>query len=405
MPAGKKLTKRLVDSTAPGPSDVFLWDSELPGFGLKVAPSGRRVYVFQYARGSRRPRMTIGPHGAPWTPDTARKEALRLRGEVARGGDPASVKSEAKGAPTMKDFADRYLREHAEPKKKAASVRNDKLLLRLHVLPTLGRLKVADVTRADVTRLHLAMKETPMQANRALALLSKMFNLAERWGIRPEHSNPCRHVEKYRELRRTRFLSETELAALGKVLAKTERAKSEPWQATAAIRLLLFTGRRVSEVLSLRWADVDFERAVLTLPDSKTGAKSFALAPPALEVLKALPRIEDNPHVLPGRTRKGKPFVGLPHVWHRLREKAGLDGVRIHDLRHAFASAGASSGEALTLIGALLGHTTPTMTARYAHLSDNPVRAAGDRIAAIMAAALSGKRGKVVSIRQGAGAR
>ncbi len=391
-----KITKRSVDSIAPGSRDVFLWDTEIPGFGVKVTPGGKRVYVLQYTFGDRTRRYTIGQHGVDVTADEARREARRLRGHVAEGNDPADESAAMRAVPTLAEFATRYLTEHAALKKKPASVAADERNLRNHVLPALGRRKVTEITRTDVARLHYAMKGKPGAANRCLALLSKMFNLAEKWGYRPEGSNPTRRVEKYPERKVERFLSEAELARLGETLDAAAQA-GEHASVIAAIRLLIFTGCRRNEILTLKWEHVDLERGCLWLLDSKTGPQMVALGAPAIELLSAHPRIDGNPYVLPGAL-PGKHYVGLEKAWRRLRSRAGLDDVRLHDLRHSFASMGAGTGESLVLIGSLLGHRNPATTARYAHLSNDPLRAAVDRIAGHLAGAMRGEPGKVVPL-------
>ena len=255
-------------------------------------------------------------------------------------------------------------------------------------------------SRWAASLLSRATGHTPYQANRVLALLSKVFNLAERWGLRPDGSNPCRHVERYPEKRRERYLSAEELARLGEVLTEVERASEEPASAIAAIRLLILTGCRRNEVLSLRWEEVDFERSLLLLADSKTGRKAVPVGAPTLALLAELPRLEGNPHVLPGE-KAGAHFVGLAKVWQRIRKQAGLEDVRVHDLRHSFASVGAGAGLSLPIIGKLLGHTQAATTQRYAHLAADPVRQAADRISEEIAAAMSGKpKGEVTPIRR-----
>ncbi len=243
------------------------------------------------------------------------------------------------------------------------------------------------------------VKGGPIAANRCLALLSKMLNLAEAWGLRPDGSNPTRHVAKYRERKVERFLSNVEFARLGTVLEEAART-GEHASVVAAIRLLILTGARRDEILSLRWEHVDFERGCLRLPDSKTGAKTIPLGAPALELLADLPRLNDNPYVLPG-ARPGRHYVGLGKAWRRLRAKAELPDVRLHDLRHSYASVGAGQNESLHVIGALLGHRDTASTQRYAHLSDDPMRAAADRISGHLAAAMAGKSGEVVPLRSG----
>jgi len=232
-----------------------------------------------------------------------------------------------------------------------------------------------------------------------LAVLSKLFNWAEQHGHRPDGSNPCRHVEKYREQHRERFLSATELARLGGALRSCESDGAvTPWTASA-VRLLVFTGARLSEILTARWSWVDLDAGTLTLPDSKTGRKIIYLSAPALEVLADLPRVEDNPYVVCGR-KVGAHLVNLQKPWRAIRSRADLDNVRIHDLRHSFASVAAAGGLSLPLIGAMLGHSQPATTARYAHLAADPVRAASASVAGQIAAAMgSGQRDGVVTLK------
>jgi integrase len=267
------------------------------------------------------------------------------------------------------------MQEHAGPKKRPGSAQGDAMWLRLQILPRLGSLKVNAVTREDIARLHLNMRDRPIAANRVLALLSKMFNLAEQWGLRPDNSNPCRHVEKYKERKIERFLSNEELARLGEALAEAERTQTEMPSVIAALRLLLFSGCRLSEILTLIWDEVDLENQCLRLRESKTGAKVVYLPPPAIEVLSAIERQVDNPFVIVG-AKRGSHLVNLQKPWRRIRQQAGLDDVRIHDLRHSFASVAAASGLSLPIIGALLGHNQPATTARYAHLAADPMKQA-----------------------------
>ncbi len=396
---GAKITKRTVDAAKPGATRYVIWDSEVSGFGLRVGTSGRKVYLLKYRigggrKGTRR-EPVIGKHG-DLTPDQARQIALEWMAEVRRGGDPAQTREALRDAPRMADLLARYLADHAERHKKASSVANDRRLIETRLRPALGKRKVAEVTRAEVERLHNRLAATPYEANRVLALLSKMFNLAEAWEMRPDGSNPCRHVKRFREERRERFLSERELARLGAALAAAERgevvgSKGAPISphAIAAIRLLIFTGARRGEVLGLRWDWIAWEAQRAELPDSKSGRKFLYLPPAALEVLRAVPRVEGNPHVIVGG-RLGAALVNLTLPWIAIRSAAGLAGVRLHDLRHSFASVGAGAGMSLPLIGALLGHRETATTARYAHLSDDPQRAGAalisDRIKAAMAA-------------------
>jgi integrase len=386
-----KLTKRLVDSAIPASDrDTFVWDDDLRGFGLRVKPSGVRSYVIQYrtfAGVSRR--MTIGQHGV-LTPDQARKEAKFHLGSATRGADPVAEKAKARGGSTFADLAEQYLAEHAMTKKKATSVRMDRINLNKHILPLLGPKQVVSISRADVRRLHHFMRNTPGAANRCLALVSKMMNLAERWGIRPDGSNPCRHIEKNPERKRRRFLSTEELARLGDACRAAEESGKIPVALLALVRLLIFTGARLSEIQKARWDWVDLEAGVLRLPDSKTGAKSIFLPAPALDVLTHIPRVDDNPHIITGIGNRY--LVNVWKQWALLRDMAALSDVRLHDLRHSFASVGAAGGMSLNIIGGLLGHTQAQTTARYAHLAADPLKAAANRIASTIAATMGPAR-------------
>jgi integrase len=385
-----KITKRSVDALkapAEGPEAV-LWDSELKGFGVRVQRGEAKSYILHYrvgtGRGAPLRKLTIGRHGSPWTPETARGEAKRLLGMIEDGADPAADKIARREAPTVAELAERFLAEHAAAKRKGSTAAEYKRLLEKMVLPALGNRKAAEVTRAEVARLHHELRAAPYQANRVLAVLSKMFNLAERWALRPDGSNPCRHVEKFAERKRERMLSPAELARLGDALAAYD---GSPY-VVAAVKLLVFTGARLSEVLGLRWEWIDFDRGEARLPDSKTGAKTLHLPPPALTVLAELPRLDDNPHVIVGR-KPGSALVNLEKPWRAIRAAAGIKDVRLHDLRHAFASVAASSGMGLPIIGKMLGHTQPATTARYAHLASDPVKAAAAAVAGKIAAAMA----------------
>lgn len=391
-----KVTKRAVDALKPG--DV-IWEH---GFGAKGNADGTTSYLLDYRIGRRRRRLTIGTHGAPWTPETARKRAHELlHGVVSTGVDPLAAKTATRTAPTMRELAERFMTEHVTAKRKATTQRTYRGYLDNHVLPTLGPLAVADVTRADLARLHHRLRQTPAHANRVVMMCSKLFNLAERWGLRPDGTNPCRHIEKYREQARERYLSAEEFRRLGEALAtaetesvlvpdETEPRRLSPF-ALAAIKLLVFTGARRTEMLTLKWEHVDLERGVLWLPDSKTGRKPVFLNAPARAVLEALPRVEKNPYVIVGG-RNERHLVNVAETWYAVRSLAGLKDVRLHDLRHSLASVGAAAGLSLPVIGGLLGHTQAQTTKRYAHLAAEPLKHAAELVGARIATAMTGRR-------------
>jgi integrase len=393
-----KVTKRLVEGIKPANRDVLQWDSELRGFGVRVKSSGVRSYLVQYRnQHGRSRRLTIGTHGR-LTAEEARAEARRLLADVARGCDPAEDRKALRNALTMSEFSERYMTDYAEGKKKPGTLETDRINLRCHILPALGNLPVASITKSDVVRLHQSMKDTPGAANRTIQLVSHMLNVAEKWGQRPDGSNPCRHVEKFKERKRERYLSASELLRLGEVLADAERTRTELPGAIAAIRLLIFTGCRRGEILTLRWEHVDFEKECLRLPDSKTGARTIHLNAPALEILSVVEHQDGNPYVIVGG-KPGAHLVNLRKPWQRIRAQAELEDVRLHDLRHSFASVAVGLGESLHMTGKLLGHSQAQTTQRYAHLADDPVKAATERVGAAISGMMAGKTGEVVPIK------
>ena len=395
----KRITKRQVESIRPASRDIVVWDGELPGFGVRVKPSGVRSYIVQYRnRHGRSRRYTIGQHGT-LTAEEARRQARLLLAEAQRGTDPAADRIADLRAENLVDFAERYMAQYAPQTKKLSSIQTDRINLRCHILPALGNLPVAGIAHADVARVYYGMRATPGAANRTLALLSHMMNVAEREGLRPKHSNPCSGLDKFRLRKRERYLTTEELARLGEALAAAERTGTELPGVIAAIRLLLLTGCRLSEILTLRWNEIDFKNACLRLPDSKTGAKVVHLNAPALEVLAGIVGSDDNPYVIAG-AKPGTHLVNLRRPWLRLRARAGLEDVRLHDLRHNFASVAVGLGEGLPMIGKLLGHTQAQTTLRYAHLAADPVKGATERIGATIAGMMGNRVAKVTPIRK-----
>jgi integrase len=419
-------------------SGAAIWDSEVRGFGVRYRARDR-VYLVKTRIKGRQRILTIGRHGrGAWGPESARREAIRLLGLIRDGRDPATDRDEAKTAPDLMSFSTRYLAEYARPHKKRRTVAEDERLLKLHLLPALGDIKVRDIHKADVARFHAGMQNRPVAGNRALALLSAMLSWSEKVGERPDNSNPCRHVARYPEKPLEKLLTAAELARMGEALDRAAQAwtpestaawrqecerqaqtlgiaradqaawvqgkmprrdTAEDWRAIAAFRLLIFTGARLSEILTLRWDWIDTAQGVARLPDSKTGAKSLYLPPGALAVLAEVPRFANNPYVLPG-DRPGGYFVGIQKPWQRVRALAGLLDVRLHDLRHAFASVAVAGGDSLFIVGKLLGHRQARTTERYAHLAPDPAKAVADRTAERLADMLRVKPGEGASVVQ-----
>lgn len=424
-----RLSKRTVDAAVPKATRYTLFDEDLTGFGLRVFPSGQKSYVIEYRAGEggrRAPkkRVTIGST-TTLTPDKAREAASKMLARVKLGSDPAAEKQEARQALTLEEVARAFLSEHVELKRKPKTLAHYRALLERLVIPKLGSTKAKDVRRVDVARLHRQLKATPYQANRVLAVMSALYAFAAKRGAVPEGFKPVHGVERYREQGRERFLTVEELERIGAAILEAE-TKGIPWSvdetapnakhlakpedrftqigphAAAAIRLLLLTGARLGEILHLRWEQVDFERAMLFLPDSKTGRKPILLNAPAMEVIAGLPRT--SAYVIAGNDPE-KPRADLHRPWKLIAERAGLGDVRLHDLRHTFASFGAGSGLGLPMIGKLLGHRQASTTQRYAHLDNDPLRRAtgtiGSQIANAIGMASGG--GEVVPLERKCG--
>ena len=371
-----KLTKRVVDALRVETNDTAFWDRELAGFGVRVYATGRKVYVVQ-SRGPWGPkRVTLGRHGE-MSCEGARKQAALVIDRIKRGEEPEPRPPEA--APTVAGLAGRFMRDHVGTRCKLATAESYRSLIENHVEPALGGMALAEVSRARVSALHHSLRETPTLANRAVVVLSKMFKMAETWGLVPAGSNPCRGLRHYRTRKRERFLTQEEFRRLGRALRDLE-AEGRTWPvAAAAIRLLALTGCRRSEILDLRWDDVDRTTGELRLRDAKAGPRMVPLTAPARKVLEGVPRSPDNPWVFPAGNGKGR-LGSLSYYWEAVRERAGFHDVRIHDLRHSYASRALALGESLSAIGRLLGHRHVVSTARYAHLMRDAEKAAAARV-------------------------
>jgi len=377
-----RINKTSVTRLKPGQT---IRDMELKGFGARRQKSAASYFLQKKINGRVR-WFTIGRHGEPWTPELARREALRLLRELAAGDEPGQQKTAEPEKPTLREAAALFLAEHG-PKLSARTRAEYERLIRLEICPELGSKHICDITRAQVSRFHSGRGDRPALANFSLAVLSKLFTWAEENGYRPDATNPCRGTKKFRRNVRERYLTISEFARLGAVLDSLDRDGRTSPLIIAAIRLLLFTGARLNEILTLKWSFVDRERRLLLLPTSKTGAKAITLNDAALTVLQNLQPRPGNPYVIAGH-RRGGHLVNLQKPWRRIRAMAALDDVRLHDLRHTYASVAAASGASLPMIGKLLGHANTETTARYAHLADEPIQLLnediGNRIAAAM---------------------
>ena len=357
----RTLTKRIVDRLAVNGKDAVFWDSELPGFGIRVYPTGRKIYVVQTRANGRSKRFTVGCHG-DIAPDQARKDAANIIARLKAGLPP--VEQEPQPEPTVAALAERYERECVAMHCKPNTIKHYGLMLKKHIL-----------------RFQFGLSDIPTVANRTVDILVKMFNMAELWEMRPPGRNPCRSVRRYKvEPHKERFLTPRELARLGRTLDIAPGKHLASRHAAAAVRLLVLTGCRRNEIMGLAWDDLDFEAGEMRLADSKAGPRIVPMPPAAAEVLADLPRTPDNRWVFPGR-KKGTHQTNINDSWNRIRKHADLDGVRLHDLRHSFASRALALGEGLPMIGELLGHRQVNTTARYAHLARESVRASTARVA------------------------
>jgi integrase len=409
-----KINKSKIDAAHADTQDIWLWDTVVKGFGIRCRKRtakgkiGSKTYFLKYGSGNDQKWIRIGVHGSPWTVDKAREKALGLLGQFVTGEDPADIRNQRKRDLTISGLCQLYLDEGCAHKK-PNTVEIDAGRIKRHIVPLLGRKKARDLDRRDVDKLlkdvadgRTATDERTKArgraivtggrgtANKAVALLSAVMSFAV--DRRLVDTNPVLGVKKYREGRKERYLSADELKRLGDALEAAE-GRELPGALTA-IRLLALTGARRGEILNSEWSQVDFERSILILPDSKTGHKVLLLGAPAMDVLTSTIRIEGNPYVCPGKT-PGKPIVNVQKIWNRIRTEAGISDVRLHDLRHSFASVSAAEGDSLIVIGRLLGHSNPMTTERYAHLADDPIKRAADKTSSRIAAMMGVENSKM----------
>lgn len=408
MAAGR-ITKRTVDGLDPRATDYVHWDKELTGFGVRVRPSGSKSFVAVYRTGGRSAplrRVTIGAVGKIEV-DKARAEAVKIIHQAELGMDRAAEKAKARAEMTFAQLCDLYLDEGCETKK-PSTLATDKSRIERHIKPLLGKKRINEITRADVEKFmrDVASGKTAVDektgkygraiveggkgaATRTVGLLGGIMSFAVERRLRPD--NPVRGVKRYPDKKGETFLSTSEFGRIGAELTVAEARETNPY-AIAIIRLLAFTGARKSEIITLRWSEVDLERGYLRLSDSKTGAKVIPIGAPACEVLASVPRVDGTDFVFPASSGEAY-FQGVEKVWRVVRRAAGFPTLRLHDLRHSFASVGLARGDALPVIGAILGHADVKTTSRYAHLAADPVKKAADDISRTVQAAFDRRVG------------
>ena len=376
------LTARLARDSRPGGKDTFLFDKALPGFGLRIHPSGRKVWIVQARIKGRSRRIVIARHGEMELTE-ARRRAREILGRIRAGGNPADDSRREKETPTLREFAGEYLRR-CEPRWKPSGRKTVRIYLKARILPAFGKMPLDRIGPEDVAAWFDAVsKDRPGAANRALEILRAMMFRAEEWGLRERDSNPCLGIVKNPRNRIARFLDADELARLGRALDNHEAHWPE---AVAAIRLLALTGCRRSEVLNLRWRNVGED--ALNLEDSKTGPRAAPLGEAARTHVAALPGARDTNAFLFPRYAEGRGTYSLATCWRTVCDDAKLGRLRLHDLRHTAASQAVMAGENLPLVGKLLGHRRHRTTAGYAHLSDAHLIEAAEKVGAVIADAI-----------------
>jgi integrase len=389
----QKLTEAFVDAQAANGRDRIIFDSQLPGLGLRITPTGTKIFVAQARVAGRKRRITIG-FAPAMSLAKARAEAAHALVAMRNGVDPslerkARLQAAAARGLTIGQLAEKWMADLVTPKLKPRTAFDYSKLLAKHILPALGNLMVTELDRDRVERLHVDMAHIPRRANYTLAVVRALMNYAIKRGLRAPGSNPASGIKMYRERARERFLSEAEMSAAAEAIARIEQeGKVGPFGA-AGLRLALFTGARSGEIAAIQWDHIDWQRRIVRLPDSKTNeARTIHLSDAALEVLKSVPRV--GPYVIAGASSKGS-YKNLSRAWTFARAYAGLEDVRLHDLRHSYASLAAGRGVSLQMIGKLLGHKVVATTQRYAHLARDAAQSVNDDLGAAIQAAIAQK--------------
>jgi integrase len=424
--APAELTDKIVRGLpAPAAGNKLKFDSEVKGFGCRVTAAGARSFILNYRvkggpkAGTKR-RHTIGSF-PDWSTVAGRNEAKRLKRLIDQGHDPVGEREHDRQAPAVKDLCDRYLAEHVDIHNKPRTRAENRRMVEQIIKPRLGHLKVQAVDHDDIASLHRELKRTPRQANHVVAVLSKMFNLAEKWKdesgtkLRQLNSNPCRHLQRYPEHDRERFLEADELARVGAALVEMEAEGLIRPEIAACIKFLALVGCRLSEAVGLTWDVIDAAKGVWRLPDAKAGARTVPLAAPALVLLASLGGSEGAVFV----STKGKAVTAnmVERAWigdkaqpkrrkkarPGIRDRAGISDVRLHDLRHTTGTYAGNSGLNAFMVRDLLGHKTLTMAGKYVSRKVDPLRAAADAVSSQIDAAMKRPSPEVVQLPKAGG--
>lgn len=406
MSKQRRLTEDVVAREPVTGRDILIFDGLQPGFGLRITPTGRKIFVAQARVAGRSRRITVGTWPDKTVTD-ARNDARDALQAMRKGVDPgadrkARLKASLAGQTTVAQFAERWLAEHVQLKLKPRTAADYEKLVAQRIKPALGTLTIAGVSREDVLQLHAAMSAIPRRANYTISTFRAMMSFAEDLGLREAGSNPAKRVKLYRESNRERFLNETEIAKAAAAITAAEQAGKIGPHAAAGLRLCLFTGARSGEITAAKWAHVDWRRNIIRLPDSKTNEpRTIHLSAAALAVVKSVEHV--GPYIVAGAV-DGAPFKNLGRSWIVARKFGGLDDVRLHDLRHSYASLAAGKGVSLQMIGKLLGHRVPATTQRYAHLARDAAAAVNDELGDAMLKAIEApawpRSDNIISLRR-----